>query len=31
MVEFVYNDVIVKICCRFGGKLLRIEGLDRNK
>ena len=31
MVELVYNDVIVKICCRFGGKLLRIEGLDGNK
>ena len=31
MMELVYNDVIVKICCRFGGKLLRIEGLDGNK
>ena len=31
MVELVYNNVIVKICCRFGGKLLRIEGLDGNK
>ena len=31
MVEFVYNDVIVEIRCRFGGKLLRIEGLDGNK
>ena len=29
--ELVHNDVIVKICCRFGGKLLRIEGLDGNK
>lgn len=31
MMELVHNDVIVKICCRFGGKLLRIEGLDGNK
>ena len=31
MMELVYNDVIVKIRCRFGGKLLRIEGLDGNK
>ena len=31
MMELVYNDVIVKIRCRFSGKLLRIEGLDGNK
>ena len=31
MVELVHNDVIVEIRCRFGGKLLRIEGLDGNK
>ena len=31
MMELVYNDVIVEIRCRFGGKLLRIEGLDGNK
>ena len=31
MMELVYNDVIVKIRCRFGSKLLRIEGLDGNK
>ena len=31
MMELVHNDVIVEIRCRFGGKLLRIEGLDGNK
>ena len=31
MVKLVHDDVIIKLRCRLCRKILRIEGLDRNK
>ena len=31
MVEFIHNDVIIKLRCCFGCEILRVKGLNGNK